>query len=137
MRVTEPSLMTNRYFLENGDQTRQDYIERMEANGFVIVIPKDNELQIDIDTDEQFQLFLGQIECFIKTINDDIDFQVSPSRNGGAGRHITVELPFTVSTIERIALQAALGSDPRRELLSIDRYIRKDEYPTLFVEKGE
>lgn len=33
--------------------------------------------------------------------------------------------------------EAALGSDPMRELLSSIRLMRGDVHPTLFVEKGD
>ena len=40
-----------------------------------------------------------------------------------------------VSNEKRILLQALLGSDPVREMLSLIRVLNDDEHPTLFMEK--
>lgn len=116
------------------NESREHYISRMEEEGNKIVYPKENELQIDIDSDLQYAIYQAQMVVMYREFSLDVVETVS--RNGLPGRHITITLPFEVSDIERIAFQAALGSDPLRELLSIFRHQRGDDYPTLFVEKG-
>lgn len=117
------------------NEDREAYIAEMKSLGFRIVIPKSNHLQIDIDTDAQFIIALAQIER-LKKEYPDIRYFIRESRGGYPGRHITVRMPFDMDDMERIAWQAALGSDPLRELLSLFRLKRGDEHPTLFVEKG-
>lgn len=117
------------------DCPREKYIEQKEKEGFTIVYPEPNELQIDIDNSEQKRHF-EKVWNLIDIAIPNAYFESSVSQSG-RGVHITVTLPFDVSNIERIAFQAALGSDPVRELLSIYRYSRDDEYPTLFVERKE
>ena len=46
-----------------------------------------------------------------------------------------VNLPCDVANVERIALQAVLGSDRMREFLSLYRHLNGDTDPTLFFEK--
>jgi hypothetical protein len=120
------------------NETRQGYIARMEAEGYRVVFPADNELQVDIDSDEQYAAFNKSWPIFCRdTQHYALEFpgkRETPSRSGLPRRHITVTLPFEVTPEQRIAWQAALGSDPVRELLSMLRLQRGDEHPTLFVE---
>ncbi len=116
---------------------REEYIKEMKSKGFEIVIPSDNELQIDIDTDEQYERFNFMWPKFCDNFHF-AKYTMNPSRNGLPGRHITVTVDDRVTNFsddERIGWQAILGSDPLRELLSMVRFRRGDEYPTLFVEK--
>lgn len=99
-------------------------------------------MQIDIDTEEQYTIFVEMSACLIRNWQ-----AISPapqptveehlSRSGYPRRHITVTLPFNVEPWQRVAFQAAMGSDPFRELLSCVRLLRGDDKPTLFVEKKE
>jgi hypothetical protein len=118
------------------DELREDFIKRMEAEGNRIVLPQSNELQVDIDSDEQYAVFQKSLACLKRneTESDDIKVEEHPSRSGLPRRHITITMPFDLEPWERIAFQAALGSDPIRELVSIYRLMRNDRHPTLFVE---
>lgn len=119
------------------NERREDFMARMISQGFKIVLPADNELQIDIDDDEQFEIFSRTSESFAKNWWLDADMpvvEVHPSKSGLPSRHVTITLPFDVTPWQRIALQASLGSDPMRELLSAMRLMKGDIAPTLFVE---
>jgi hypothetical protein len=59
----------------------------------------------------------------------------TPSRGGLPKRHITVYLGRAISSLERLALQAMLGSDRIRELLGFVRLQRGELHPTLFFER--
>lgn len=116
------------------NEDRMDYIKRMENEGFKVVIPETYELFIDIDNEDDYALYLSQAKIFFREIQGATS-EEHESRNGLPGRHITITLPFNIPDNSRIAWQAALGSDPRRELLSLIRLNRGDLHPTLFVEK--
>lgn len=118
----------------DANEEREQYISRMKKEGYEVVYPKDNELFIDIDSEDDLQLFRDQYEIFHRDYKVT-SMQMRESRNGLPGRHVIVTLPFFVTDIERIAYQAALGSDPVRELLSLRRLKDEDDHPTLFVEK--
>ncbi len=109
-----------------------------EANNLRVVLPKDNELQIDIDSDADFAQFT---QAYDKLFGVDfvlpMKFDVTPSRNGGEGRHITVTLHKPIDPLTRIALQAVLGSDWKRELFGLVRLHNDDPNPTLFYETPE
>ncbi len=57
------------------------------------------------------------------------------SSNHGNHWHVEVISSQGLNKAERIALQAALGSDRKRELLSLCRYFAGSRYPTLFFEE--
>jgi hypothetical protein len=107
-----------------------------ESNGNVVVLPRPHELFIDIDNDANehtFHVNLTKIADYVGISGWDW----APSKSGEPERkHITVQLNRDVTPLERILLQAVLGSDLRRELLSYCRWTMDDPNPTLFFEKG-
>lgn len=118
------------------NEAREAYMLRVELEGKTVVLPADNQLQIDIDSEEHYVAFLRSAEVVLRNWSDacEIEIEEHPSTSGLPRRHITLTLPFAVESWQRIALQAALGSDPVRELLSGTRLMRGDIHPTLFVE---
>lgn len=119
----------------DANETREDYLKRMRAEGFVTVEPKADELQIDIDTEEQLELFWKQYAVLKREYNGTTIVRNTPSRNGLPGRHIIIRMDWDLEPWERIAWQAALGSDPMRELLSSIRLTCGDIKPTLLIER--
>lgn len=120
------------------NEAREMFIARVESEGFRVVLPADNELLIDIDTEQHYATFLRSLESVVRNVGNFSDWRIEahPSKSGLPRQHITISLPFAVDPYERIAWQAALGSDPMRELLSAIRLMRGDAHPTLFVELG-
>ena len=110
-------------------------VKEAQDNGGEVIFPSEFELQLDLDSEEAVQVFKNQLpvlEQFIKTKH----WGISPSRSPGK-YHVTLELQVPVqSNMERILLQACLGSDPKRELLSYQRVLKRDQHPTLFIEGG-
>lgn len=119
----------------DANESREEYVARMKEEGYKVCFPESNELFIDIDTKLHWETFLMQIGIAERNLGENLVWSVSPSRNGGEGRHVRVYMPFTMDDVGRIAWQAALGSDPVRELLSLVRVKRGDKNPTLFVER--
>ena len=112
--------------------------EDADALGLEVVLPQDDQLQIDIDDEAAYAVYLGNRQRYeIHFLDNPIKFaEEKPSRSGEPGKkHITVTLTEPVSNEKRILLQALLGSDPVREMLSYVRLANDDDYPTLFMEK--
>lgn len=110
---------------------REKYFNQVESEGKVIKIPERHQLQIDIDSEEQASIFKTNINI----IRRYYDFTITEVRNSpSGGLHIYIDTPFDMDAAERIAWQAALGSDPIRELLSLVRMSNNIMYPTLLVE---
>jgi len=120
----------------DSNESREVYLREQEEAGYKVVLPKTNELQIDMDTGDAYALFKKQLAS-LKKEYPSIECKIAPSRNGLPGRHATIEMPFDMEDSERIAWQAALGSDPFRELMSLFRLRKGDEHPTLFLENSD
>ncbi len=105
-----------------------------DAKGLVVVYPEPNELFIDIDSAEDFAVFAKNVLVLGDLVSQ---FVSAPSPLGKPERlHITVTLSRPVaSSIERIAMQAALGSDRLHETLSLRIALAGGEHPTVFFEK--
>jgi hypothetical protein len=128
----------NTDYENNGD--RQKFIDKMVEDGYKVILPAANELQLDIDNEEQFKKaedMLGLLSVMLQREDEDwvVSWKEGPSKSGLPHRHITVKMPFPIDNGERIALQAICGSDPKRELLSLIRLRKGLISPILFFEK--
>jgi hypothetical protein len=104
------------------------------AKGLDVVVPKPNELFVDIDSKDDLAVFVTHIGVMAAAI--PATWTIKPSPSGKEHRyHATVVLSRDVTVAERIALQAALGSDRLHECLSIISALGGNDTPTLFFEK--
>jgi hypothetical protein len=109
--------------------------EVAELNGCVVVYPEPNQLQIDLDTDEQYQYYKKRLEDVERILEWDMSVKETPSKSGLPHRHITITVKDKVFTEwERIACQVMLGSDPVREGLNTLRMCYGVENPTRLFE---
>lgn len=121
---------------ETYGESREEFIARMISQGFSVKYPASSELFIDIDNEQQLATFQANIKVLDQEFG--ASYIITPSKSQTPGRyHAVVTMKLDVTSIERIALQAALGSDPLRELLSIFRIKRGIEPATIFIENGE
>lgn len=121
------------------NQARDEYVARMVAEGNSVHYPGPCDLQIDIDDKTHLAAFEKSFLILRRDILDESGFDlrehlVLTVSKSGRGFHARVVLPFPLDDVSRIAYQAALGSDPVRELLSLTRVRRGDSFPTLLVE---
>jgi hypothetical protein len=135
--IANTDLATPDYDLDEGSlPTNEAALERAKREGLVVVYPTETELQIDIDNEQSYEFFLRQIKI-VTRLADAYGYTERPSKSGMPKRHITVKLKTPVTVLERICLQACLGSDRVREVLGYVRYRRGEPNPTLFFEKPE
>lgn len=124
--------------LDDYDEWEADDAKRLREcaeRGLVIVRPEPDELQVDIDSAQQLALF----HAHAKRLGDLVaSFKVTPSPSKRPDRHhVTVKLSRAVRDArERVLLQAVLGSDPMRELLSYLRLEAGVGDATIFFELG-
>lgn len=109
-------------------------MEWVEAIDCDVVEATDRQLFIDIDSDIQYQIYTRMLPLlkkhfYFKKVTE------RPSKQGLPHRHITIDMDDSYSLTERIALQACLGSDQTRELLSVRRSIDREENVVIFFEK--
>ena len=118
------------------DHSSQFSLDLARKEGWRIVVPTAFELLVDIDSDTDFDRF-KQAYHRAATCGMVSGYSARPSKSGGNRQHITVTVPLKITPLERIALQAILGSDWQRELYSLERLNKGDAIPTLFFEKAE
>ena len=104
--------------------------------GLDIVLPYPNQLQLDIDSEADYETFTKNLAKFRLHVGSVTIYEDLPSKSGEPGkRHITLRFERDLNPLDRILYQLFLGSDRTRELLSYIRYINNDPNPTLFFEK--
>lgn len=125
-------MITEASQLDNYNIQSAAAFEQAGREGREVVLPKPNQLFIDIDSEAGFALFMAQIERLRQF--EFAYMTITPSASGFPNRHIVVDLDRDLADTERIAFQAAMGGDPIRELLGLIRISHGDPHPTLFLE---
>jgi TPP-dependent indolepyruvate ferredoxin oxidoreductase alpha subunit len=118
------------------EETNIDAVRRWaEENQLDVVFPQPDELFLDID-DYSSVLVYEENKDLVEQSHGILGVTVRESRSGHGKKHYVVKLNRSVTVVERIALQAILGSDRRHEAQSLRRHILDGEIaPTLFFEK--
>lgn len=101
----------------------------------VIRIPANNELFVDIDNEDDYEVFQEHLDTLDEVVGI-LEVEEHFSKSGPPHRHIVVRLSRDVrDDTERCLLQACLGSDRLHELLSWKAIQLGDMIsPTLFFE---
>jgi hypothetical protein len=98
--------------------------------------PANDELFVDIDSEEAYKQFF-HVWPLVKR-HFAYHYVMTPSKSGLPKRHAVVRLVRKDhSLLEKIALQAALGSDGRREVISVVRAVKGEENVVVFFEPVE
>jgi len=114
--------------------------EAAEKEGFLAVIPKEHQLQIDIDTLEAHSVFESRLMEYIEHSQCSVTREEHLSKSGFPHKHITLSVynrdgsAHIFGEFERICLQAVLGSDIVRETLATWRLLRGSTNPSRFFE---
>lgn len=103
------------------------------GSGRVVVHAEPNQLFIDLDSEESLAKFYEQIDILEKY--EQLARNVSESNQPGH-YHAVVTLDRVPHPFERVALQAALGSDRKRELLALIQKQDGNPGPNVFFERS-
>jgi hypothetical protein len=99
------------------ERINKDPDEYAKENGLRVVYPTAHTLLIDIDSDADLKVFKENLVVLQEHF--EVKWSWSPSRRKAEGKHIIVKIEEEEFTfLERLGLQAMLGSDRKRELLS-------------------
>ncbi len=109
--------------------------KRAEEEGLLVVLPDSHTLQIDYDKPAVDERFIELLSTFEDNFEVEQPIIYKQSRRGNL--HIIIRLKEEITPTERILLQAALGSDGKREILSFKRIKTGDPTPTLFFETND
>lgn len=111
----------------------QDPAEVAKARGLVLVLPEPDQIFIDLDDRQDRKVLDAMLETL--TCNGIAVWVEKETKSQGGNAHVYLRFPTPLNPITRIALQACLGSDRTRELLSLLRIFKKmDRPPTAFFE---
>ena len=102
-----------------------------EDKDWEVVIAGDYMLMLDFDQPDLPPGFLPNLEILEQAVRQTVQFTTTNSRSGN--KHVIVHLPFAMPIFERIAWQAALGSDPKREALHLLAVLRDEKHPIVLV----
>jgi hypothetical protein len=129
----EQQKLNTHYLLE----TKKIQCDAAIEAGLSIVGADDRTLLLDIDSEEALRQYVkvrAVLEDFV-----EIEYITKlPSKSGLPHMHIVVHLSEPIPIYARIAIQACLGSDPMRELLSTICVLRKiPNANVLFMKKED
>jgi hypothetical protein len=112
-------------------------LKRARRKGLVVVEPKPNELQIDLDGARALRAYGMQFNILRKAgLCLGWRERIRPSKRAGHV-HVTISLPDNIDNLKRVCLQAILGSDLKREAFNLCRILRGNKYPIVFFESGK
>jgi hypothetical protein len=126
--LEESRVDDEKYTMQSCNFTDEYARKKAERLGCDIVYGNDNTLLLDIDNEEDLHQFDKQYALLNEHVEMGLPV-ITASRSGN--KHISIKLTQPVSLMERIALQTALGSDRKRELLSILGFRAGQENPVL------
>lgn len=115
------------------DSLSHDYaVKKARERNCTIEYADDQTLQLDLDSKEAIATFQSQLRM-LKELNIinymESNFRLDLSRSGNL--HVTIKLTRPLDVQLRIMLQALLGSDLKREMLSLARVVRGQPHPIL------
>lgn len=126
-------------------RTNEQMEEWAKQEGCDYIEATDSELFIDIDTKEQLATFWNNLNLahrlFDHVPSDKLGYwgrqqiKITDSKQGGDHKHIRVKLWAPLDIKDRILLQACLGSDLKRELISWKRAQEGEKNVVIFFEK--
>lgn len=105
-----------------------------EANGFTVIRGDAWSLLLDLDTEQQRAQYEAVLPHFEQNYAIE-EIQSWPSKSGHRHTRIKLYTPISEPAM-RYALQAALGSDPVREMLSIVRLRNGVPEPSMLFKPG-
>lgn len=106
----------------------RDPYEHAQSLGLQVVTPEADQIFIDLDDEADRAVMLEVIAMFGR---NGYTLRVEKETESKSGkRHVYIRAGFPLTEIERVALQACLGSDRKREALSIMRtwHVTEGEY---------
>lgn len=107
----------------------------MKRNKYIPANPY--TLQFDIDNNSDLRIFLRHLPWFSCIMHESkqelkaVNFERSRSGNW----HVEIKLSKPLQVIERICLQAIMGSDRSRELCNWERVKFGSTHPILFIKR--
>lgn len=123
--------------MSSGSLEKKNFDQEMEQakkEGFEVIQSTADYLLLDLDTPEQF----AQFEKMLPEVKKHFPCNISDRWYSKSGnRHVVVQLEAPLSFYQRLVLQAVLGSDPTREMLSLVRIKNGISEPSCLFKPGK
>lgn len=114
------------------DLARDPHVEAREK-GLVAVLPEEDQLFLDIDHTDDLKVMRDVIK--VLRHNGFVIWEERRTTSKSGNVHVYLRCERALGTLERVLLQACLGSDRKREVLSYLRERAGNFAPTVFFEK--
>lgn len=117
-------------------QMQHQFLREVKRKGLTINIPDEHTLQLDLDTEEQWQGLQEKMHALEAMMAYGMRItDVTVSSSGPPHLHVYISMIKPISSVEeQIGAQMFLGSDPKKELLSLCRVAARIEPATLLIE---
>jgi len=109
-------------------KTSEDAAKHAESCGFEVVHGDEKTLLLDIDSGPAFRQFELNRDLVDQLVGIE-DYTVWNSQN--SKHHVKLKLKTPLSITMRLFLQACLGSDVKRELLTYKRILEGETEPSM------
>lgn len=110
-------------------------LARARRSGWKIVEPAPNQLQLDLDGARAIRKYGMQWSILYRAgLTKGWKEKLQPSKKNGHV-HVVITMPKAVDNLERVALQAVLGSDVKREAFNYCRVKKHNKYPIVLFRK--
>ena len=107
-----------------GDLSQEQFAKDEELarmNGFDVIRSDDHTLLLDLDGAEALRRYTSLLPWVME--NGIVTEEIETWESGSPGHyHVMLKLPGPLDLGLRLMLQAALGSDPKKEILSMLRF---------------
>lgn len=106
--------------------------------GLLVIYPIYDELLLDLDRPSDVALYYERIADLSEHYPFRSDLKTT-SKNGRTHMYVSLDMPKErkLTDYERVALQAVLGSDHKREIYNLARIQRGDTHPTVLFETAK
>lgn len=106
-------------------------LDKADRHGLDVLFSDSRTLQLDLDSDDALERFQQQYDMLYNNgvIIDHATCEVLQSKSGNY--HVIVHLTRSHMVLERIMLQALLGSDIKREMLAYIGWEKGQQNPVL------
>jgi len=109
---------------------------KAKKHNLIVIEPKPNQLQIDLDSARAVRAYGMQYNILRRAgLTRGWKEKISTSRSGKTRLHITITMPYKIDNLKRVCMQAVLGSDIKREAFNFCRVENENRYPIVFFEK--
>lgn len=108
---------------------------KAKQEGFDVRMPGPKEVFLDLDSDAELALYKKR-RPFAERLLGCWEKERWRSKSG-QGWHVVVQCACDITPAQRIAIQAALGSDWKREIIGVLRLLNGVEEPTTLFKPTE